>query len=99
MKFPVFQFVLIASCLSLRKSLPPPTWLSSITRQDPPLPADNIPLNAAQEATGLFHEGTLLAQILFCKAAFQTAGLQHLLVHGVTPFQVQDSAFPFVEFL
>lgn len=66
-----------------------------------PRPFGNTPPNAAQETAGrLGHQGTLLAcfpfgvhqdtQILFCKALFQLASPQHILVHGLVPPQVQD---------
>ncbi|KAK4806786.1 hypothetical protein QYF61_005582 [Mycteria americana] len=51
--------------------------------------------------------GTLLAhvqpgvhqdpQVLFCQAAFQLGGPQHVLVPGVVPLQGQDFALPLVE--
>ncbi|KAJ7421536.1 hypothetical protein WISP_41968 [Willisornis vidua] len=37
-------------------------------------------------------------QVCFCKADFQSIFSQHILVHGVTPFQVRDFAFPLVTF-
>ncbi|KAK4832711.1 hypothetical protein QYF61_025172 [Mycteria americana] len=36
-------------------------------------------------------------QVLFCQAAFQLGGPQHVLVHGIVPLQVQDFALPLVE--
>ena len=66
------------------------------------------PPNAAQDTISLlYNKGTLLAHVqlgvhqdphvLFCKAAFQPVGPQHVLVDGVVPPQVQDFALPLVE--
>ena len=60
-----------------------------------PRPFGNTPPNAAQETVGrLGHQGALLAcfpfGVLFCKAVFQLASPQHILVHGLVPPQVQD---------
>jgi len=62
--------------------------------------ADSLP-DAAQGTISLFRgQGMLLthiqhgvhqdAEVLFCQAAFQLGGLQHVVVHGVVPPLRQD---------
>lgn len=80
-------------------------WCSVEGNDQPSWPADNVLLNAPQDAVGLLCcWSTLLAhgqfvhqhpQVLLRKAAFQAVGPQHVLVHGVINPQGQDFAFPF----
>lgn len=37
-------------------------------------------------------------KVIFCLAAFQLSGSQHVLVHGAVPSHMQDFALPLVEF-
>ncbi|KAK4832039.1 hypothetical protein QYF61_020554 [Mycteria americana] len=74
----------------------PPTGVNSIH-----LNSLGLVIQTAFTQTGcwlMFNSvSTRIPQVLFCQAAFQLAGPQHILVPGVVPSQVQDFALFLVE--